>query len=142
MFPDRSRKAFLIDEDSMQTALRELLSSQLADSILRDLDRHRAISQEGLILILGRFGFEEGQLKHNPFIILLIKEFIAVISGKDFLERIKEDFERNSSRSMRGDSRLQSWRGIAASFKYFSLPKAGVGCPEAICPSEGLRKDE
>ncbi|MGY0287308.1 MAG: magnesium transporter CorA family protein [Candidatus Methanodesulfokora washburnensis] len=96
MFPDRSRKAFLIDEDSMQTALREFLPSQLADSILRDLDRHRAISQEGLILILGRFGFEEGQLKHNPFIILLRKEFIAVISGKDFLERIKEDFERNS----------------------------------------------
>ena len=95
IFPGKSRKAFLVDEKDMETALKELsLPAHLIDSIMRE-DRQRAIPHDGLTLILRRFTFEE-QLEQHPFIILLRNDFIAIISGKDFLERIKEDFERNS----------------------------------------------
>ncbi|PNV78266.1 MAG: magnesium transporter [Thermoproteota archaeon] len=97
-FPDGFRKAFLLDvNEGIEEALKKLLlPDDLVSLIVRDIDRQRAIPQDGLTLILGGFRIKEGELEHSPLILLLREDYLAVISAGDFLKKIKEDFERNS----------------------------------------------
>ncbi|MGC9021126.1 MAG: magnesium transporter CorA family protein [Candidatus Methanodesulfokora sp.] len=97
-FPDGFRKAFLLDvNEGIEEALKKLLlPDDLVSLIVRDIDRQRAIPQDGLTLILGGFRIKEGELEHSPLILLLREDYLAVISAGDFLKKVKEDFERNS----------------------------------------------
>ena len=98
-FSDGIKRAFLVDINGkdVEMALRELsLPEHLIDLIIRDLDRQRAIPQDGMILVIGKCYLEEGEIKQYPFILLLKEDSISVVSTEDMLKRIKEDFERNS----------------------------------------------